>query len=192
MISTALNLPQSVGNSLIPVWQTISIIFLLQSVWKVVYAVQIQRRDSRKLLTNGQHSLFFLAEAIRGFIYIKFYHRANSRGKYADGFYHSIVNDKDGHIPSPLIMITCTALRHALVEWQRNKGVHPKGSKSKLKAERPDRSNYFNYMNDGGKTASCSRCNGSQVVNLAWCCRHVYIPDENLEHTTGELPTEGV
>jgi len=155
-----------------------------------VYAGQIQRRESRKLLTNGQRPLYFLSEAIPWFIYIKFYHRANNRGKYADGFYNSMINDKDGHIPSPLIMFTCTALRRALLEWQKNKGVHPKASKSKLKADRPDRSNYFNHKNDGGKIASC--CNRSQVVNLAWHCRHVYILDEYLEHTTGELPTEGV
>jgi hypothetical protein len=66
-----------------------------------------------------------------------------------------MINDKDGHIPSPLIMFTCTALRHALLEWQKNEGVHPKASKSKLKADRPDRSNYFNHKNDGGKIASC-------------------------------------
>jgi hypothetical protein len=64
-----------------------------------------------------------------------------------------MINDKDGHIPSPLIMFTCTALHHALLEWQKNKGVHPKASKSKLKADRPDRSNYFNYKNDSGKIA---------------------------------------
>jgi hypothetical protein len=66
-----------------------------------------------------------------------------------------MINDKDGHIPSPLIMFTCTALRHALLEWQKNNGVHPKASKSKLKAVRPDRSNYFNHKNDAGKIASC-------------------------------------
>ena len=32
----------------------------------------------------------------------------------------------------------------------------------------------------------------SQVVNLGWCFSHVYILDENLEHTTSELPTEVV
>jgi len=36
-----------------------------------------------------------------------------------------------------------------------NKAVHPKASKSRLKADRPDRSNDFNYKNDGGKDASC-------------------------------------
>jgi hypothetical protein len=46
-----------------------------------------------------------------------------------------MINDKDGHIPSPLIMFTCTALRHALLEWQKNKGVHPQTSKSKLKED---------------------------------------------------------
>jgi hypothetical protein len=123
----------------------------------------------------------FLAEAIPGFTYLKFYHWVNNRGKYADGFYNSIIDDMVSRIPLPLIMFTCTALRPALVESQKNKAVQPKASKSKLKADRPDRSNYFNYKNDGGKSASCCR---SQVVDLAWRCRHVYILDEYLEHTT--------
>jgi len=66
-----------------------------------------------------------------------------------------MINNKDSHIPSPLVMYTCTELCHALLEWETNKGVHPKTSKSKLKADIPDRSNYFNYKNDGGKIASC-------------------------------------
>jgi len=94
-------------------------------------------------------------EAIPRVIYITFYHRANNCGKYADGCYNSMIDDNDGHIPSPLIMFTCTALRLALLEWQNNQGVHPKASKSKLKADRPDRSNYFNCKNDGGKIVSC-------------------------------------
>jgi hypothetical protein len=72
-----------------------------------------------------------------------------------------MIDEKDSHIPSPLIMFTCTALRHALLEWQLNKGVHPKASKSKLKVNRPDRSNYFNYKIEGGMNASCC---GVQVL----------------------------
>ena len=64
MISTALNPTQSICNSLIPFWQTISILFEWQSVWKVVYAVQMQCRECRKLLTNGQRPVYFLVEAI--------------------------------------------------------------------------------------------------------------------------------
>jgi hypothetical protein len=64
-------------------------------------------------------------------------------------------NDKSGHIASPLIMFTCPSLCDALLEWQKNKGIHPKASKSKLKAHRPDRSNYYNCMNDSGKIVSC-------------------------------------
>jgi hypothetical protein len=52
-------------------------------------------------------------------------------------------------------MFTCTALCHALLEWQNKKGVHLKGSKSKLIGYRPDHLNYFNYKNDGGKIAPC-------------------------------------
>jgi hypothetical protein len=79
----------------------------------------------------------------------------NNRRKYADAFDYSMINAKDGHILSPLIMFTCTALRHAPLQWQKNKGVHTKASKSQLKADRPDHSNYFNYKNDSGKIASC-------------------------------------
>jgi len=103
-------------------------------------------------------------EAIPWFIYIKYYHWANIRGKYADGFYNSMIDDKDCHIPWPLIMFACTALRHALLEWQKNKGVHPKASKSKLKVDRPDCSNYFNYKNDGGKYASCRTATGLKLL----------------------------
>jgi hypothetical protein len=74
-----------------------------------------------------------------------------------------MINDKDGHIPSPLIMFTCTALHHALLEWQKNKGVHPKSSKSKLTADRPDRSNYINYNNDGGQITSCCAVTGRKL-----------------------------
>jgi len=88
----------------------------------------------------------------------------NNRGKYADGFCNSMINDKDGHIPSPLIMFTCTTLRHAVLEWQKNKGVHRKASKSKLKADRPGRSNYFNCKNDGGKIASCCAITGRKLL----------------------------
>jgi len=75
-----------------------------------------------------------------------------------------MIDEKDSHIPSPLIMFTCTALRHALLEWQKNKGVDPKASKSKLIVERPDHSNYFNYKNDGGKNASCCAAMGRKLV----------------------------
>jgi len=88
----------------------------------------------------------------------------NNCGKYADGFYNSMIDDKNGHIPLPLIMFTCTALRHALLEWQKNKGVHPKACKSKLKAGRPDRSNYFNHKNNGGKIASCCAVMGHKLL----------------------------
>jgi hypothetical protein len=75
-----------------------------------------------------------------------------------------MTDDKDGHIPSPLIMCTCTALRHALLEWQMNKGIHPKASNSKLKAYRPDRLNYFNYKNKGGKIASCCAVTADKLL----------------------------
>jgi hypothetical protein len=75
-----------------------------------------------------------------------------------------MINDKNGHIPSPPIMITCTAWRHALLEWQKNKCVYLKASKFKLKAASPDRSNYFNSTNDGGKNASCCTAMGQTLL----------------------------
>jgi hypothetical protein len=55
-------------------------------------------------------------------------------------------------------------LRHALLEWQKNKGVHPKASKSKRKADRADRSNYFNHKNDSGQIAYCCAVMGSKLL----------------------------
>jgi hypothetical protein len=60
-------------------------------------------------------------------------------------------------------MFTCSSLRHTLLEWQKNKSVHPKASKSKLKADRPDRSNYFNCKNDGGTIISCWAVKGRKL-----------------------------
>jgi len=82
-----------------------------------------------------------------------------SLGEYplliADRFDNSMIDGKEGHRPSLLIMFPFTALRHALLEWQKNKSVFPKASMSKLKVNRPDRWNYFKFKNNGGKNSSC-------------------------------------
>jgi hypothetical protein len=75
-------------------------------------------------------------------------------------------------------MFTCTTLGHTLREWQMNTGVHPKPSKSKLTADRPDRWKYFNSKNDGGKIASSCSATGRKFVHLTWDYRHVNIGDE--------------
>ena len=75
-----------------------------------------------------------------------------------------MMDDRDGHIPSPLIIYTCTALRHAALELEMNEGVRPKDFKSKVKVDRPDRSNYFNYKNDGGMNASGSVAPGRKLL----------------------------
>jgi hypothetical protein len=75
-----------------------------------------------------------------------------------------MIKDKDGHIPSPLIMFTCTAIRHPLQEWQKNNGVHPKDSQSKLKVDTPQRSNYFNHKHDVGQIASCCAVTGRKLL----------------------------
>jgi hypothetical protein len=47
----------------------------------------------------------------------------------------------------------------------KNKGVHPKASRSKLKGDRPDRLNYFNYKNDSGKITSCCAVTGHKLLS---------------------------
>ncbi|KAF8539100.1 hypothetical protein BDD12DRAFT_883295 [Trichophaea hybrida] len=78
-----------------------------------------------------------------------------------------MIENKDGHIPSPLIMFTCTTLRLALLDWQKPKGIDAKASNSKLNADRPDHSNYFNYKNDVGKNASCCTAMGHKLLTSA-------------------------
>jgi hypothetical protein len=75
-----------------------------------------------------------------------------------------MIDDKNGHKLSPLIMFTCMALRHALLEWQRYTRVHPKASKARLKADRPDLSNYFNCKNDGRTIVFCSAVTGCKML----------------------------
>jgi hypothetical protein len=78
---------------------------------------------------NRQRVVIFVAEAIPGYIYINIYHCANNHGKYGNGLYNSMIDDKDGPIPSPLIIFTSTVLPDVLLEWHTNKGVHLKDSK---------------------------------------------------------------
>jgi hypothetical protein len=74
-----------------------------------------------------------------------------------------MIDDQDSHLPSPLIMFPCTELHNPLLEWQKNKGVHPEVSKSKLKANIANHSNYFNCKNDGGKITSCCTITGHKL-----------------------------
>jgi hypothetical protein len=76
-----------------------------------------------------------------------------------------MINDKHCHIPAPLIMFPSTVFCHTLLEWQMNKGVHLKDSMSKLKADKPDRSNYVNCKNDGGKIVYCCAGTGRQSLS---------------------------
>jgi hypothetical protein len=132
---------------------------------KGVYEVQIQLSECRTMQTNGQGPYCFFAEALPGCIYFEFLHHANYHSTYADRFYTCMIHHKDGHIPSPLIMFTFTALRYALLEWQNNKGVHLKYFKSTLIVDRSDRSNFFNYKNDHGKNAFCRAATGRTLLH---------------------------
>jgi FPC/CPF motif-containing protein YcgG len=64
-------------------------------------------------------------------------------------------------------MFPCTALHHALLEWQKNIDVHSKPSKIKLNEDRPDRSKYFTHKNDGGKNVSCCAVTGPKWLTAA-------------------------
>jgi hypothetical protein len=65
---------------------------------------------------------------------------------------------------STLIMFTCAALPHRLLEWQKSKVVHAKAAKLNLNVDRRDRSDYFNYRNDGGTNASCCAAIGYKLL----------------------------
>jgi hypothetical protein len=73
----------------------------------------------------------------------------------------------DSHIPSPLVIFCCTVLCHALLQWQKNTGVHPKASKSRFEVEKQDGSNNFNYRID-------SRRNGAHCASTG--CRFLTQP----------------
>jgi hypothetical protein len=103
-----------------------------------------------------------------------------------------MINDKNGHIPSPLIMFTCTALHHALLQWQKNKGVHPKDSKTKLKADRPDRANYIIHKNDGGKIAFCCAVTGRKLLTSCGIADTYTFLMNTCNTLPGELSTMGV
>jgi len=114
--STALTLMQTIWNSLIAFQEVLSTLCLLLSVWMVVYVVQIQPKDCQQWVTNGQHPLDCVAEAIRGIISTKYYHLVNDHGRYTEGFYSSMTLVMDDHIPLRLITFTWTAMHHALLE----------------------------------------------------------------------------
>jgi hypothetical protein len=82
-------------------------------------------------------------------------------------------------------MFTCTALRHTFQEWRKNKGIHPKASKSKLKADKPDCSKYFNHKNDGSKNASCCSAMGLKLLTSPGIA-DTYILLMNTWHTLPE------
>ena len=118
-------------------------------------------------MRNMKRPLWFLTEAVPNFIYIKFFRRSNSRGKYADGFYNFMIADKEGQIPTPLIIYTCAAFRHSLLEWEKNGGAPPK-ARSKLETQaKQNPATYFNYKNDGGSTPSFLKRKSRSTTNQA-------------------------
>jgi hypothetical protein len=73
-------------------------------------------------------------------------------------------------------------LRPALLESQKNKGGSSKASQSKLKVDRPDHSNYFNYKNDSGKNASCCAVLGRKLLTSR-CDEDTYTFSTNIWNT---------
>ena len=37
-----------------------------------------------------------------------------------------MITNKEGQVPTPLIIYTCAAFRHSLMEWEKNGGAPPK------------------------------------------------------------------
>jgi hypothetical protein len=132
-------------------------------MWRGVYVVQIQGTECRNLIKTGQRPLDIMAEVIPQVIYIILNRRVNFHSKYTDGLYNSMIDDKDVHITSPLIMFTCTVMRHAVLVWQMNKGVHSNTSQSKQIAGTPDCLNYVPYNNGAGKTTSWCTATGRKL-----------------------------
>jgi len=73
--------------------------------------MQIESKAANEWLLSTS----FPAIANTWFIYIKFYHWVNNRGKYADGVNNSMMKDKDGHTPSPLIILPSPGC--AIISW---------------------------------------------------------------------------
>jgi len=59
----------------------------------------------------------------------------NNHGNRVDGSYNSMIDDTDGDIPSPLIIITCTVLRHPLLKSQVAKDKRGSSENFQVKAE---------------------------------------------------------
>jgi len=134
---------------------------------------------------NLQHPLYFQEEVIEVLIYITYWDRANHHGTYADGYFHSTIDNNDGHIPFLLIMFTCTVLHYAHQESQNNKGGPLNPSKSKLKADRPHCSYYFNYNDDSGKDISYCAATGHKFLTSA-CVGDMYTFMMNTWNTLPE------
>jgi len=109
-----------------------------------------------------------------------------------------MIDDKDRYIPLLLIMFNCTTLPYAHQEWETNNGVRPKGSKSKLKPDTPDGSNYFNYKKDDGKNTSCYTATGRKWLTSPGnadkyvCVKNTWntLPESNLQRVyKNTLPT---
>jgi len=77
-----------------------------------------------------------------------------------------MIDEKDGHIPSPLIMFTCTVLSNILLEWHKCQGVYPNASKWYLKADKPDGFNNFHCQNAGGMILSYCAVTGCKLLTL--------------------------
>jgi hypothetical protein len=63
------------------------------------------------------------------------------------------------NVPAVLVVLTCTALYHALKEWERNGGAPPVHKQDASDAGEKKRAGeweyFFNRLNDGGEFSHC-------------------------------------
>ena len=91
---------------------------------------------------------YFLAEENPQYIFYQFFKRQRKCGKHADGFHHWM-REK---MPMVLVVLTCTALYHALMEWEKNKAA-PLQKPDTIESsgwKRGEWEYYFTQLNDGG------------------------------------------
>jgi hypothetical protein len=84
-------------------------------------------------------------------------------GRHSEGF-HDWIQEQT---PPALIVLTCTALHHVLMEWQRNGGLAPTKVESddfEIRRKRPEWEYYFNRNNDGGKCGFHNIWNFSNIL----------------------------
>ena len=132
---------------------------------------------------------YFLAEEIPQYIYYQFFKRQRKRGRHAEGFHHWM-REK---VPAVLVILTCTALHHALKEWEKNGGSPPQKSDA-VEATRGKKKEeweyYFNRLNDGGEFFLCSVNRPGSI--LVTSTRDLYATHKHMEWAPEPILGKGI